>query len=59
MLLKKNNCYIADLDGEQIRYDSHDGAHPTKIGHIEMSRAWIQCLNKQPDIINNEKKTLY
>ena len=55
-LANKNNCFIADLNNQGLRYDTHDGTHPTKLGHMEMCRAWVRCLAKEPKIFETDNK---
>ena len=40
---------VADLASLDMRYETLDGAHPTKNGHITMAKAWIECLNSITD----------
>jgi lysophospholipase L1-like esterase len=37
-------CRLADLDALQTRYETLDGSHPTKTGHMEIAEAWLRCL---------------
>lgn len=37
---------VADLASQNLRYETLDGSHPTKEGHITLAKAWINCLKK-------------
>lgn len=37
---------IADLASQKLCYETLDGAHPTKEGHITLAKAWISCFGK-------------
>jgi len=43
-VVQNNNCYLADLDGSNERYETLDGSHPTAKGHMVLAENWIQCL---------------
>lgn len=43
---RKENCFLADIGAMGISYETLDGSHPTRKGHITLSRAWIQNLSK-------------
>ncbi len=45
---KKTNCYLADLESLGIRYETLDGTHPTKKGHLSIANAWQACLASMP-----------
>ena len=42
---KKENCFLADVAAEYPYYETLDGSHPTKNGHITLSKAWISSLS--------------
>lgn len=50
---KKNGCFVIDLDSQNIKYETLDGTHPTKLGHAEICKAWVQGLLKEPNILHN------
>lgn len=37
-------CYVADVGSMDARYETLDGAHPTKEGHRQIAEAWISQL---------------
>ena len=37
---------VAYLASQNLRYETLDGSHPTKEGHITLAKAWINCLKK-------------
>lgn len=41
---KKEKVYLADIAALQIQYETLDGTHPTKNGHITLYQAWVHCL---------------
>lgn len=43
---KKEKCYLADIDSLQIQYETLDGSHPTKNGHLTLYQAWTHCLSE-------------
>ncbi len=43
---KKHGIYLADLDRLNYRYETHDGAHPTRGGHKMIANAWIHYLRE-------------
>ena len=43
---RRNNCYLADLNVQNIRYETLDGSHPTKLGHQQLAEAWIRALTQ-------------
>ena len=43
---QKENCYLADLDLPNLRYETKDGSHPTKLGHTILADAWIRSLEQ-------------
>ena len=47
---EKENCYLADINLLNLRYETRDGSHPTKLGHTILADAWIRSL-EQLDII--------
>ena len=40
----EKNVYLADLGALDARYETFDGAHPTKEGHRTIADAWLTCL---------------
>jgi len=43
--MSEEHCYLADLERTGIRFAIHDKTHhPTKEGHVDIARAWVQCL---------------
>ena len=42
----KKQYLLADTANTGIRYETLDGGHPTKTGHMEIAAAWIRCLVK-------------
>ena len=51
---KKKKCYLADLSSLNMRYETLDGTHPTKRGHLTIAKGWITCLKNMNmiDIVN-------
>ena len=43
---KNNLILVADLYKTGIKCDTLDGSHPTRKGHMEMSKAWITALSE-------------
>jgi len=43
---KKLRCCCADIASLNIPYETLDGSHPTKDGHITIARAWIKRLEE-------------
>lgn len=43
---QKENCYLADLNLLNLRYETKDGSHPTKLGHTILADAWIRSLDQ-------------
>jgi len=43
-IVKINKCYLADVSGYSMPYETLDGSHPTVNGHIVIAKAWINCL---------------
>ena len=43
---KKQKCYLADLAALEFRYETLDGSHPTRNGHIALHQAWVRCLSE-------------
>lgn len=43
---QKENCYLADIDLLNLRYETRDGSHPTKLGHTILADAWIRSLEQ-------------
>ena len=43
---KKENCYLADINLLNLRYETMDGSHPTKLGHTILADAWIRSLEQ-------------
>ncbi len=43
---QKENCYLADLNLLNLRYETKDGSHPTKLGHTLLADAWIRSLER-------------
>ena len=41
----QEQCTLIDLAATGIRYETLDGAHPTKDGHADLCRAWKLCLD--------------
>ena len=41
---QENHCYLADLAGSGVRYETLDGAHPTAQGHREIAANWLTCM---------------
>ena len=44
--VKRQNCYLADVGGLGVRYETLDGSHPTIKGHMTLANAWIMCLKE-------------
>lgn len=42
----KEGCYLADIGALQFRYETLDGTHPTRNGHISLFHAWMHCLSE-------------
>lgn len=42
---RKEQCYLADLGALNMRYETLDGTHPTKNGHVTLYYAWTHCLS--------------
>ncbi len=43
-IVRKNNCYLADVSLTGRKYETMDGAHPTAKGHQTIADAWIKCI---------------
>lgn len=43
---QKENCYLADINLLNLRYETEDGSHPTKLGHAILADAWIRLLEQ-------------
>lgn len=43
---QKENCYLADINLLNLRYETRDGSHPTKLGHTILADAWIRSLEQ-------------
>lgn len=41
---RKQKCYLADVASLNIPYETLDGTHPTRMGHVTIAYAWIKCL---------------
>ena len=52
--MRMKKCYLADLSSLNMRYETLDGTHPTKSGHLTIAKGWITCLKNMNmiDIIN-------
>jgi len=44
-ICKKQKCCLADLASLHISYETLDGSHPTKKGHITIAHTWLKCLS--------------
>ena len=54
---QKNGCYLADVGLSGVRYETLDGSHPTKDGHITIAESWIRCLTEL-DLIKPATETI-
>jgi len=43
---RQQGCYLADLRALNLFYETLDGTHPTKNGHLTLYRAWVHCLSE-------------
>ena len=53
-ICEKKKCHLADLSSFNTRYETIDGSHPTREGHLTIADAWIKSLDRlgliQPSI---------
>ncbi|MCR4643313.1 MAG: SGNH/GDSL hydrolase family protein [Lachnospiraceae bacterium] len=42
---RKKGCRLAELREQDIRYETHDGSHPTKKGHRQIAELWLNVLS--------------
>lgn len=45
-ICRRKKCYLADIGSLNRRYETLDGSHPTREGHITIANAWIESLEK-------------